>query len=69
MPQQLEVGDEVDLIKGPNVLNPSFLDVGRVIVLAADYKPDMEKVLVVIKRYRTLTVDDYSAPYKTGASE
>ena len=69
MPQQLEVGDEVDLIKGPNVLNPSFLDVGRVIVLAADYKPDMEKVLVVIKRYRTLTVDDYSAPYKTVASE
>ena len=63
------MGDEVDLIKGPNVLNPSFLDVGRVIVLAADYKPDMEKVLVVIKRYRTLTVDDYSAPYKTVASE
>jgi hypothetical protein len=63
----LEIGDEVDLIKGPNVMNPAFLDVGRVIILKADYTPDLEKVLVLLKRYRSLTIENYANPYKSGA--
>ena len=61
------MGDEVDLIKGPNVMNPAFLDVGRVIVLKADYSSDLEKVVVLLKRYRSLTVENYANPYKPGA--
>jgi hypothetical protein len=63
----LELGDEVDLIKGPNVMNPAFLDVGRVIVLKADYSSDLEKVTVLLKRYRSLTIENYTNPHKTGA--
>ncbi len=63
----MEIGDEVDLIKGPNVMNPAFLDVGRVIILKADYTPDLEKVLVLLKRYRSLTIENYANPYKAGA--
>lgn len=63
----MEIGDEVDLIKGPNVMNPAFLDVGRVIILKADYTPDLEKVLVLLKRYRSLTIENYTNPYKSGA--
>lgn len=64
----MDVGDEIDLIKGPNVTNPAFLDVGRVIILAADFNADLEKVSVVLKRYRNLTIENYShAPYKGGS--
>lgn len=59
----MEVGDEVDLIKGPNVMNPAFLDVGRVVILRADYASDLEKVTVMLKRYRMLTIENYPNPY------
>ena len=62
---QVLVGDEIDLIKGANTINPAFLDVSRVIVLAVDSTGDPEKVGAILKRYKTLTIDNYSsAPYK-----
>lgn len=64
------MGDEVDLIKGLSVMNPAFLDVGRVMIIAADYIPEKEKISVVLKRYRTLTVENYEyAPYKGASPE
>ncbi|KAK4010742.1 hypothetical protein OUZ56_019875 [Daphnia magna] len=66
--KRMETGDEIDLIKGPNVINPAFLDVGRVVILKADYASDLEKVTVVLKRYRLLTIENYPNPYKTSTS-
>ncbi|XP_057369232.1 mitochondrial transcription rescue factor 1-like [Daphnia carinata] len=66
--KRMEPGDEIDLIKGPNVINPAFLDVGRVVILRADYASDLEKVAVVLKRYRLLTIENYPNPYKTTTS-
>lgn len=64
---QMEVGDEIDLIKGPNAMNPDFLDVSRVIVIAADYQADLERVAAILKRYKSLTIENYKhAPYRGG---
>lgn len=60
----MDVGDEIDLIKGFNHLNPNFLDVSRVIIVAADVTEDMEKIRVVLKRYKSLTIENYPEPFK-----
>lgn len=63
----MEVGDEIDLIKGSNAMNPDFLDISRVIVIAADYQADLERVAAILKRYKSLTIDNYpNAPYRGG---
>ena len=61
----MQLGDEIDVIKGANATNSSFLDVSRVLILAADSSPDLEKFYVILKRYKVLTIDNYpTAPYK-----
>ena len=66
---QVLVGDEIDLIKGTNAINSAFLDVSRVIVLAVDSTADPEKLGAILKRYKTLTIENYPlAPYKRSAN-
>lgn len=61
------MGDEVDVIKGVNSRNPAFLDVSRVNVVAADVDESQEKIIVILKRYKSLTIENYKDPYRRGA--
>jgi hypothetical protein len=66
----MDLGDEIDVIKGANATNPSFLDVSRVLILAVDSSPDLEKFYVILKRYKALTIDNYpTTPYKRSINE
>lgn len=56
--EQVEEGDEIDVIKGPSPMNPEFLVVARVEVLSM--KPEEETISVKIKRSRSLLVENKS---------
>ena len=51
----MQLGDEIDVIKGANATNSSFLDVSRVLILAADSSPDLE----VLRHPQALQGTDY----------
>jgi len=59
----LNVGDEVDLIKGTNSLNPAFLDISRVVLRGVKHAPGQEKINVKLRRFKTITVDNYEEPW------
>lgn len=66
----MQLGDEIDVIKGANATNSSFLDVSRVLVVAVDSSPDLEKFYVILKRYKALTIENYpTAPYRKSINE
>lgn len=50
-------GDEVDLLKGPDLKNPNFMTVARVEVLSI--KPIGDSISVKVRRYKSLTVEAY----------
>ncbi len=54
----------MDVIKGVNNINSAFLDISRVNIITADVSDDMEKIVVILKRYKSLTIENYSEPYK-----
>jgi len=56
--QSIQEGDEIDILKGPDIKNPSFMNVARVEILALQAQE--ESVSVKIKRCKSLTVDDYT---------
>jgi len=58
----VEVGDEVDLIKGPSPNNPDFLLVSRVEVLSA--KLDGDELDVKLKKYKSLLINNYANKWK-----
>jgi len=60
--KQMNIGDEVDIIKGYNALNPVFLDVSRVIIISAE-NSDTEKITVTLKRFKQLVVENYPDPF------
>ncbi|XP_050313999.1 mitochondrial transcription rescue factor 1 [Anthonomus grandis grandis] len=53
----VQEGDEVDLIKGPDLKNPNFIYVARVEVLSV--KAGEESISVKVKRCKSLLVDAY----------
>lgn len=59
----IEVGDEVDLIKGPSPNNPDFLLVSRVEVLSA--KLDGDELYVKLKKYKSLLINNYENKWKS----
>jgi len=59
----LEVGDEVDLVKGPSPNNPDFLLVSRVEVLSA--KLDGDELDVKLKKYKSLLINNYENKWKS----
>ncbi|XP_063243690.1 mitochondrial transcription rescue factor 1 isoform X1 [Bacillus rossius redtenbacheri] len=58
-----QVGDEVDVVRGPSPDNPAFLVVSRAEVLSATGKGD--KLAVKLRRYKSLVIDNYSEPWKS----
>ncbi|XP_067137324.1 mitochondrial transcription rescue factor 1 isoform X2 [Centruroides vittatus] len=61
---KVNVGDEVDLIKGINEKNEDFLDISRLIIKDILLKSGLGKCLVIVHKYRTLTVENYKDKWK-----
>ncbi|VVC24616.1 RNA-binding S4 domain [Cinara cedri] len=61
----LEVGDEVDLVKGPSPNNPDFLIVSRVEVIST--KLDGDELEVKLKKFKSLLVDNYENTWKSSS--
>ncbi|XP_060871598.1 mitochondrial transcription rescue factor 1 [Metopolophium dirhodum] len=59
----IEVGDEVDLVKGPSPNNPDFLLVSRVEVLSAEL--DGDELDVKLKKYKSLLINNYENKWKS----
>jgi hypothetical protein len=62
---QLHVGDEVDVIRGLSPMNSKFLLVSRLQILSA--KAGEENIAVKIRRFKSLTVENYSEPWRESA--
>lgn len=54
---KLDIGDEIDVIKGPDHMNPNNLVVGRVEII--DAKPKEESISVILRRNKSLTIENY----------
>lgn len=57
---QLEVGDEIDVIRGFSQSNPSHLVVARVSILSVSERE--EGLSVHLRRYKSLLVENYRGP-------
>lgn len=57
--QQLFIGDEIDVIKGPSSLNPEHLVVARVEILSA--VPKNETILIALRRTKSLVIENYES--------
>lgn len=67
---QVEVGDEIDVIKRVSHMNPDHIVVQRIEVLSAEPKEDAEGLLVRLRRNKSLTIDNYEeSTYKAPNSE
>ncbi|EDV93178.1 mitochondrial transcription rescue factor 1 [Drosophila grimshawi] len=64
---QLEVGDEIDVIRGFSQTNPSHLVIARVVILSAEGRE--EGLSVHLRRYKSLLIENYSGPQAYKSSE
>ena len=55
---QLNVGDEIDVIRGFSQQNPSHLVISRVVILSAADRE--EGFSVNLRRYKSLLIENYS---------
>ncbi|XP_049784137.1 uncharacterized protein LOC126186072 isoform X2 [Schistocerca cancellata] len=60
--KSVNVGDEIDIIRGPSSSNPDFLVVTRIELLSAAPKDD--SVVVHLKRHKNLVVENYDEPWR-----
>lgn len=59
---RVNVGDEIDVIKGVNNVNPDILNVARVEIISV--KPDEDEICVKMRRFKALQIENYeNAPY------
>lgn len=61
----LEVGDEVDLVKGHSPNNPDFLLVSRVEVLSAEL--DDDELEVKLRKFKNLLINNYDNKWKSSS--
>ncbi|KAL1123632.1 hypothetical protein AAG570_002708 [Ranatra chinensis] len=62
---KVDVGDEVDVIKESSRMNEEFLNVSRIVVLSNEENKDGDGLVVKMRRYKTLTIEDYpNDPWK-----
>ncbi|KFB47483.1 AGAP001007-PA-like protein [Anopheles sinensis] len=54
----VDVDDEIDVVRGPSPSNPNHLIVSRVEILSVT--PRAENIAVVIRRNKSLTIENYS---------
>lgn len=59
---QLQVGDEVDVIRSLSPMNPEFLLVSRIEILSV--KAGEEHITVKLRRFKSLTVENYRDPWR-----
>ena len=59
---QVNVGDEIDVIRNVSPMNPKFLIISRIKVLSA--KAEDESISVKLQRNKTLTIENYVEPWK-----
>ncbi|XP_036673527.2 mitochondrial transcription rescue factor 1 [Drosophila suzukii] len=64
---QLEIGDDIDVIRGFSQTNPSHLVVARVSILSASERE--EGLSVHLRRYKSLLVENYRGPNAFKSSE
>ncbi|KAL7728825.1 hypothetical protein ACLKA6_004176 [Drosophila palustris] len=64
---QLEVGDEIDVIRGFSQTNPSHLVIARVIILSAAERED--GLSVHLRRFKSLLIENYRGPNAFKSSE
>ncbi|XP_039966877.1 mitochondrial transcription rescue factor 1 [Bactrocera tryoni] len=64
---QLDVGDEIDVVRGFSQTNPTHLVISRVVVL--DVNERDEGYSVQLRRYKSLLIDNYSGPNAFKSSE
>ncbi|XP_055852230.1 mitochondrial transcription rescue factor 1 [Episyrphus balteatus] len=64
---QLNVGDEIDVIKGFSTVNPSHLVISRVIIASAKEKE--ETISVHLRRYKTMLIENYTGTNAYKSSE
>nr|CAD7592643.1 unnamed protein product [Timema genevievae] len=64
---QVNVGDEIDIIRGPSPLNSDFLIVSRVEVLSASENEN--SISVKLRRSKTLTIENYADSWKVSQDE
>lgn len=55
--QTLEVGDEVDLVKGPSPQNSDFLLVSRIEILSVKF--DDNELEVKLRKFKNLLINNY----------
>ncbi|XP_022237638.1 uncharacterized protein C6orf203 homolog [Limulus polyphemus] len=60
---QVQVGNEIDLIKGINSKNENFLDISRVIVQRIESRGETEKMSVVLRRFKNMVIENYDTPW------
>lgn len=53
----LDVGDEIDVVRGVSPTNPDHLIVSRVEIVAAN--PKTESISVSLRRQKSLIIEDY----------
>nr|CAD7574848.1 unnamed protein product [Timema californicum] len=63
----VNVGDEIDIIRGPSPLNSDFLIVSRVEVLSASANEN--NISVKLRRSKTLTIENYADSWKVSQDE
>lgn len=56
---QIKNGDEIDIIKEFSPLNPEHLIVSRIEILSI--QPNSEDITVVMRRFKSLTIENYEA--------
>lgn len=64
---QLEVGDEIDVIRGFSQSNPSHLVIARVVILSAGERE--EGLNVHLRRYKSLLIENYRGANAYKSSE
>ncbi|XP_034487427.1 mitochondrial transcription rescue factor 1 [Drosophila innubila] len=64
---QLEVGDEIDVVRGFSQSNPSHLVIARVVILSAAERE--EGLSVHLRRYKSLLIENYRGPNAFKSSE
>jgi hypothetical protein len=62
---QLHVGDEIDVIRGLSPVNPEFILVSRIEILSM--KAGEEHITVKLRRFKSLTVENCSDPWRESA--
>lgn len=61
----VDIGDEIDLVRGPSPNNPDFLIVSRVEVVSS--KLDGEELEVKLKKFKNLLINNYDDKWNSAS--